>query len=136
VNEYETLLMRHDLAEVLRNPLRFVAEKGRNMLLDPRSIPGKTLNYAKYDVVKLLNEVLDTLRMSNTPVERVIDKFLAMPAERFLRMKRKVSLLVSDRECPGQGEIVQGTYQSPILVQWHKSRRQARRLEVTFVRFV
>ena len=47
VNEYETLLMRHDLAEVLRNPLRFAAEKGRHMWADPRSIPSKTLDYAK-----------------------------------------------------------------------------------------
>src|SRR5258705_11230269 len=31
VNEYETLLMRHDLAEVLRNPFRYAAEKGRHM---------------------------------------------------------------------------------------------------------
>src|SRR5262249_22177365 len=29
VNEYETLLMRHDLADALRDPLRFVAEQGR-----------------------------------------------------------------------------------------------------------
>ena len=32
VNEYETLLMRHHLAEVLRDPLRFAAEKGRHLL--------------------------------------------------------------------------------------------------------
>src|SRR3954465_11784544 len=31
VNEYETLLMRHDLADVLRNPFSFAAEKGRHM---------------------------------------------------------------------------------------------------------
>ena len=35
VNEYETLLMKHDLAEVLRNPLRFVAEKYRNAMAEP-----------------------------------------------------------------------------------------------------
>ena len=53
-----------------------------------------------------------------------------MPAARFLRMKRAVSLLVSDRQSPGAGAIVEGTYQSPILVQWHrgaKARPHARR---------
>ena len=46
VNEYETLLMRHDLAEVLRNPFRFGAEKGRHMLAHPRGSP-QALDYAK-----------------------------------------------------------------------------------------
>ena len=41
VNEYETLLMRHDLAEVLRNPLRFVAEKSRHALANPRAVPAQ-----------------------------------------------------------------------------------------------
>ena len=43
VNEYETLLMRHDLSEVLRDPLRFMAEKAGHMLGNPRAIPAKTL---------------------------------------------------------------------------------------------
>ena len=46
VNEYETLLMQHDLIEVLRDPLKFAALKGRHMLDDPLAIPSKTLNYA------------------------------------------------------------------------------------------
>ena len=41
VNEYETLLMRYDLAEVLRNPLRFVAEKSRHALANPRAVPSE-----------------------------------------------------------------------------------------------
>ena len=48
VNEYETLLMRHDLSEVLRDPVRFMAEKAGHMLGNPRAIPAKTLDYAKY----------------------------------------------------------------------------------------
>ena len=62
VNEYETLLMKYDLAEVLANPLRFVAEKYRHALADPRAVPAKTLGYAKYDFVRVLNRGLDTLR--------------------------------------------------------------------------
>jgi thiamine phosphate synthase YjbQ (UPF0047 family) len=135
VNEYETLLMKHDLAEVLRNPVRFMAEKGRNMLRDPGAIPNKAKNYAKYDLVRLVNKVLDTMGLSESLVERVIDKCLAVPAERFLRMKRSVSLLVTEDEINGEGTIVQGRYQSPILVQWRKSDPQARTLKVRFTRF-
>ena len=68
-------------------------------------------------------------------VESVLSRAIAMPASRFLRMKRSVSLLVSDRQGP-QGKIVEGTYQSPILVQWHRGNRQARVLDVTLTRFV
>jgi len=135
VNEYETLLMKHDLAEVLRDPLRFMARKGRNMLRDPSAIPGKAKNYAKYDLVRLVNKVLDTLGLSESLVERVIDKCFAVPAERFLRMKRSVSLLVTEDPANGEGTIVQGRYQSPILVQWRKSDPQARRLSVKLTRF-
>jgi hypothetical protein len=59
-----------------------------------------------------------------------------MPAARFLRMKRSVSLLVSDRDEAGQGAIVEGTYQSPILVQWHRGAAPTRVLDVTLTRFV
>jgi hypothetical protein len=48
VNEYETLLMQHDLIDVLRNPMHFARIKAGNMINDPWGIPGKTLNYAKY----------------------------------------------------------------------------------------
>jgi thiamine phosphate synthase YjbQ (UPF0047 family) len=135
VNEYETLLMKHDLQEVLRNPFRFVAEKGRNMMIDPKAIPHKTLNYAKYDFVQVVNKVFDSLGISNSPLERMVDKLMAVPAARFLRMKRSVNLLVSDRAVPGRGHIVHGTYQSPILVQWDRAATERRDLDVTITRF-
>ncbi len=135
VNEYETLLMKHDLAEVLRDPLRFMAEKGRSMISDPGAIPDKAKNYAKYDLVRLVNRVVDTLGLNESLVERIIDKCLAVPAERFLRMKRSVTLLVTEDENNGRGTIVQGRYQSPILVQWRGSDAQQRRLRVKLTRF-
>ncbi len=135
VNEYETLLMKHDLAEVLRDPVRFMARKGRNMLRDPGAIPAKAKNYAKYDLVCLVNTCLDTLGLSESFVERVIDKCLGVPAERFLGMKRSVSLLVAEDPTNGEGTIVQGRYQSPILVQWRKAAPGARRIEATLTRF-
>ncbi len=136
VNEYETLLMRHDLMEVLRDPLRYVAEKGRNMLAAPRAIPNRTIEYAKYDMVRVFNELFDTFRMNETLVEKILARLIALPAARFLRMKRSVSLLVSDRERDGRGAVVQGCYQSPILVQWHKADGQQRTVDITLTRFV
>jgi hypothetical protein len=136
VNEYETLLMRHDLSEVLRDPLRFMAEKAGHILGNPRAIPARTLDYAKYDLVRVFNQLVDALGLHESLVESVLSRAIAMPAARFLRMKRSVSLLVSDRGVPGKGAIVEGTYQSPILVQWHRGGRQARALDVTLTRFV
>ncbi len=136
INEYETLLMRHDLREVLRDPLRFMAEKAGHIIGNPRAIPAKTLDYAKYDLVRVFNQLVDALGLRESFVESVLSRAIAMPASRFLRMKRSVSLLVSDRKAAGRGAIVEGTYQSPILVQWHRGGRQARVLDVTLTRFV
>ena len=133
VNEFETLLMQHDLAEVLHDPFRFFAEKTRHALSDPRAIPNRTIEYAKYDLVRILNRAIEAMGMSESVVEKMIARMMAYPANRFLRMKRSLSLLVSDRN--GSGEIVQGTYQSPILVQWDKSERQARQVDVTVTAF-
>jgi thiamine phosphate synthase YjbQ (UPF0047 family) len=136
VNEYETLLMRHDLSDVLRDPLRFMAEEAGHILGNPRAIPAKTLDYAKYDLVRVFNRLVDTLGLRESMVETVLSQAIAMPAARFLRMKRSVSLLVSDRDVAGQGTIIEGTYQSPILVQWHRGARRVRTLDVTLTRFV
>jgi hypothetical protein len=136
VNEYETLLMRHDLSEVLRDPLRFMAEKAGHILGNPRAIPAKTLDYAKYDLVRVFNQFVDALGLRESMLESVLSRAIAMPAARFLRMKRAVSLLISDRADEGCGAIVEGTYQSPILVQWHRGPRQSRALDVTLTRFV
>ena len=130
VNEYETLLMQHDLREVLRNPVRFAAAKGRNILRDPLAVPGKTLSYARYDLVQLFNEAMDTFGFSASTVENLLARALALPASRFLRMKRSVSLLVSGSS---PEPIVCGTYQSPILVQWRRARRGARTVQARLV---
>jgi hypothetical protein len=130
VNEYETLLMKYDLREVLANPLRFVAEKYRHALADPRAVPAKTLGYAKYDFVRVLNRGLDTFGLRGSMVERVLARTLAVPAARFFGMGRSVNLLVS-RDDESGSAIVEGTYQSPILVQWQQAPRSARILDAT-----
>jgi thiamine phosphate synthase YjbQ (UPF0047 family) len=130
VNEYETLLMKHDLADVLKDPLRFFAERSRHALANPRAVPAKTLGYAKYDFVRVLNQSLDTLGLRGSIVEKVLARSLAVPAARFFRMRRSVSLLVSERT-DGSNGLIEGTYQSPILVQWQRAPRQTRILEAT-----
>jgi len=135
VNEYETLLMQYDLAEVLRSPIRFMMQKGRNMIRDPRAIKEKAKDYLKYDLVHVVNEFIDKMGLSETLAERVIDKLVSVPASRFLRMKRGISLIVSDEHEGQHGKIITGTYQSPILVQWRKALRDKRQIEATFTRF-
>jgi thiamine phosphate synthase YjbQ (UPF0047 family) len=131
VNEYETLLMQNDLAEVLRNPLRFARIKGRNALNDPLAIPGKTLSYARYDVVHLMNSLMEALRLDQSSVERLLAKVMSVPARRFLR-SRRVSFMAKPTSAEG-ASIVRGTYQSPILVQWQPAERQERRVDVVLV---
>jgi thiamine phosphate synthase YjbQ (UPF0047 family) len=133
VNEWETLLMQHDLVEVLRDPLRFMALKGKNMLKDPWTIPSKTLDYAKYDLIHVFNEAMKALGMSESAFERLLVRCIALPAQRFLRLKRSVSFLVSAAS-PG-GPLVLGTYQSPILLQWSAAPRRERKVRLTLVRF-
>lgn len=136
VNEYETLLMQHDLRDVLRDPLRFLAEKGRHAFEDPRAIPTKTIGYATYDLVQALNQLVDALNLEESLLARLLGRIMALPAERLFRMKRSVHLLLSDHDTPGETSIVQGHYQSPILIQWGHAPGRARQIQLTLSRFV
>jgi hypothetical protein len=129
VNEYETLLMQNDLTDVLRDPLRFAKIKARNALHDPLAIPGKTLNYAKYDVVRVLNSLMEALSLDEGSLERLIAKVMSLPARRFVR-SRRVSFLAAGEEAGSGARLLRGTYQSPILVQWQSPARQQRRVEI------
>lgn len=129
VNEYETLLMQNDLADVLRDPLRFARLKARNALHDPFSIPGKTLNYAKYDVVRVLNSLMEALSLDEGSLERLIAKVMSLPARRFVR-SRRVSFLAAGDTATAGATLLRGTYQSPILVQWQSPERQQRRIGI------
>jgi hypothetical protein len=135
VNEYETLLMQHDLADVLKNPLRFAAEKARHAWNDPRAVPAKAIEYAKYDLVQALNTLVDALGFRASRLERILARAVEVPASRFLRMKRSVDLLVSDAATPGAGAVVEGTYQAPIMVQWRRATGDVRLVDVTLTRF-
>jgi hypothetical protein len=132
VNEYETMLMRHDLVEVLKDPLKFAAQRGRHMIDDPLSIPTKTINYAKYDVPRLLNSVMEALRWDHSVFERAMAKLMSVPARRLLR-SRRVTFLAAHDDALGRPRLVRGQYQSPILVQWQPAEGQARQVDITIV---
>ncbi len=134
VNEYETLLMRNDLPQVLSDPLRYMVRRGKKLLRHPGTIPGKTRDYAAYDLIHLYNELLDNVPVGRAMIDKIFS-VLSSPASRILRLKRHISLLVSDRQEAGQGRIVQGTYQSPILVQHQPPEQGIRHLDITLRRF-
>src|SRR5262245_37814472 len=136
VNEYETLLMQHDLAEVLASPLKFAAEKARHAWNDPRALPGKAVGYAKYDLVRAPNRLVDAVGLRASRIERLLARTLEVPASRFLRTKRSVDLLVSDSAQPGKGAIVEGQYQTPILIQWRPADEGTRELHIALTRFL
>lgn len=135
VNEHETLLMRHDLAEVLRDPLKFALRAGQHALADPRAIPAKGLGYAVYDAVHIGNRLMDTLGIGGSKVARFLARIMAVPAARFLRFKRTAAFLISDHAEPRRGALVRGRYQSPILLQWSASEKRRRVLRVGLRRF-
>jgi thiamine phosphate synthase YjbQ (UPF0047 family) len=133
INEFETLLMRYDLAAILRNPFRFMAEEGRQALANPRAVPGRALGYAQYDLVRVLNRGLDSLGLHGSLIERLLARTSAVPARMFLRIRRSINLLVA--ECgDGRPGPVEGVYQSPILIQWQSAARDVRELDVTLYR--
>jgi hypothetical protein len=129
VNEYETLLMRHDLVEVLKDPLKYAKQRGRHMIDDPLAIPTKTINYAKYDVPRVLNSLVEALHWDHSVFERAMAKLMSVPARRLLR-SRRVTFLAAHDEALGRPTLVRGQYQSPILVQWQAAPEQARTVEI------
>ncbi len=134
VNEYETLLMRNDLPAAMRHPLRYVLRSGRRLLRDPGSLAGKARDYAIYDLLHLYNEIMDVLGVGRSVADRILSR-LSGPAHRLFRLKRRVSYLVSSNPETGPGRIVEGEYQSPILIQHRPSESGGRRLEVVLWRF-
>jgi len=135
VNEFENLLIQKDLVDVLKDPLNYVARKGRSFLSEPALMPEKVKYYATTDLVHIFNELMDALQVGRSVIEKIVSRVLSVPASRFLGMKRNLSLLVSNGQENGPGRLVQGTYQSPILVQWRKTPQRTRDLEVTITRF-
>jgi hypothetical protein len=136
INEYETLLIRHDLAEVLANPCRFALEKARRAWEDPRAIADKAIDSVKDDLVHAINQFVETLGLRASHLERIVELAVGAPAWRFLRSKRSVDLLVSDSQSPGHGQVIEGQFQTPIMLQWRCAAQSKRMIQLTLLRFV
>ena len=134
VNEYETMLMRNDLPDVLRDPLRYMLRHSTALLCHPAAIPAKMRDYALYDLIHLYNEVMDTVQIGRTLLERGLS-FLSGPALRLFRLKRGIQLFIAGRGEAGRERIMQGLYQSPILIQYQQAAQGVRRLEITLWAF-
>ncbi len=81
-------------------------------------------------MVRVLNKGLDRLGLRGSVVERLLARTVAVPASRFFRMCRSVNLLVATED-GATTSIVEGTYQSPILVQWRNAPGHSRVVDVT-----
>jgi len=60
---------------------------------------------------------------------------LSGPAARFFRLKRGIELFIAGRGDAGQDRIIQGLYQSPILIQYQQAKQGMRGLEITLWAF-
>jgi len=134
VNEYETLLMRSDLPQAMRDPLRYMVRRGMLLLQNPASIPEKTKGYAVYDLIHLYNKLMNNMQIGRSVLDTFFS-YLSAPVSRIFRLKRHINLLVSNSEEAGVGRIVQGTYQTPILLQYQRAERGVRRLRITLRKF-
>src|SRR5215831_3783141 len=134
VNEDETLLMRNDLPAVFRDPLRYMVQHSKALLGHPAAIPAKMRDYTLYDLIHLYNEVMDNVQIGRALIERGLS-FLSGPAARLFRLKRSIQLFISGSGEAGQDRIMQGTYQSPILIQHQQAEHGVRGLEITLWAF-
>lgn len=134
MNEYETLLMKHDLMEVLRNPFRFMAHEASSIVHNPKALPQMAKGYIKYDLVRVVDQVIKSLHLNESLVERVFDRIAAVSNARRLRLKRSVTMLINTTAQDREGSIVRGTYQSPILLQWRRATDELRRVNVRLIR--
>jgi hypothetical protein len=78
---------------------------------------------------------MDSFGMSQSVVEKFLARVIALPAEKFLSVKRNISFLISNNGSNNTAKIVQGRFQSPILVQWKESPSASRALTLTITRY-
>ena len=129
INEYETLLMTYDLAEVLRNPLRFSPRKAGTRWQTRARCPPKPSATRNTTSSASSTRALIPWACVDRSWRKCLRGRLPCPAARFFRMRRSVSLLVSDRG-DGTHGLIEGTYQVRFSCSG-SARRPDARLEVT-----
>src|SRR4030095_3765656 len=126
--------MRNDLPDVLRAPVRYMLQHSKALLCHRAAIPVKMRDYALYDLIHQYNEVMDNVQIGRALLERGLS-FLSGPAARLFRVKRCMQLFISGRGEAGRARILQGIYQSPILIQYQQAEQGVRGLEITLWAF-
>ena len=133
-NESETLLMDYDMTEVLRDPLRFAF----GTTVGHIQCSSESLRHrAPYDGRKIGETVGDLCRslgIADSMIPAMVRRVTHVNARGFLHMKRRLSFFVSDLHTPGRGTIIEGVYQSPILVQWGKAKTGHRSIDIVLTR--
>lgn len=135
VNEYETLLMRDDMADVLQDPLRFAARRTRHLWADPAGGAQSAIECARGDLARAVGRFVDAAGLGASWIEHILRLIVAVPTSRFLLTRRSIDLLVSDDQCPGRGQVFHGRYQAAVLLQWHRAARHTRAIDVRVARF-
>ena len=85
--------------------------------------------------MQALNQLVDVLGLPTSRIEQWVARALAVPADRVFGVKRAIDLLVSDENPTGRAAIVEGNYQSPILIQWRAAATRARTVNVSLTQF-
>jgi hypothetical protein len=83
-----------------------------------------------YDLIHLYNKLMKKRHITNSLVDKVLP-CLSLPLTRIFRLKKHIKLLVSSSMRTESGRIVQGTYQSPILLQYREAGGGVRCLDIT-----
>ena len=135
VNEYETLLMTHDLVEVLKNPLSFSGSLGRFLSGYSPNASSVINSCTRNDLERMYNELTDKYDINKSVLEEIFSRFFAFSVDRFFHMKQSASLLVTNNQKGEPAQVVQGRYQSPILVQWEPAKNQVRNVTLKITRF-
>ena len=123
VNEYENLLMQKDLVDVLEDPLRYMARKGKSFLSDPAAMPGKAKHYAIYDLVHIFNELMNTLQIGQSVIERIVSRVFSPPGGEISRHEKNHELArVGQRDArhwhAGTGHISKPHFDSMAKSAW------------------
>jgi hypothetical protein len=121
---------------------RYEVTKGRiHMTLASGEQQALTINeyetlLMQYDVPEMIRNPFRFMRDGRTTAaDAHAPRTSRTIAARFLRLQRSVSLLVSDGGTDGGGHLVEGRFQSPILLQWGPSDGHTREIEITLTRF-
>jgi hypothetical protein len=128
--QLEALIAHHDVA---KGRIHLTLADGERQAL---TINEYETQLMQHDVPEVIRNPFRFMRdRSSLPGNAHAPRTPRSIAARFLRLQRSVTLLVSDGGMGSAGHLVQGRFQSPILLQWGGAKDHTRDIEVTLTRF-